>query len=101
MQNHNAKSPHILNAASNHIGFCFLVLTSIRFLKMQEETYVDDITAVAFLLFMASSLISFLSMRSKKTATSITLENIAEYAFLGGLLCVFVAALFITSVIFH
>ncbi|WP_431198565.1 hypothetical protein ACRQ5D_28840 [Mucilaginibacter sp. P25] len=38
----NDKSPHILNAASNLLGLCFVVLTSLKFLKMSDRTYIDE-----------------------------------------------------------
>lgn len=97
MQKDNNNSPHILNAASNLLGLCFIVLTSIKLLKLQNETYIDDVTAVAFMAFMLSSLLSFLSIRSNDTKRSKVWENIAEYVFLSGLLSIFIAALIIST----
>ncbi|MFB0495344.1 hypothetical protein ABID99_001581 [Mucilaginibacter sp. OAE612] len=43
----NDKSPHILNAASNLLGLCFVVLTSLKFLKMSDRTYIDETVTIA------------------------------------------------------
>jgi hypothetical protein len=96
----NPKSPLILNAASNLLGLCFIVLTSIKLLKMHAETYIDEVTSVVFFLFMLSVLLSFLSIRSKIERNAAKFENIAEYCFLLGLLGLFaIAILIITDII--
>jgi hypothetical protein len=43
----NDKAPHILNASSNLLGLCFVVLTSLKFLKLTDRTYIDETVAVA------------------------------------------------------
>lgn len=86
----NPKSPLILNAASNLLGLCFIVLTSIKLLKIHAETYIDEVTSVVFFLFMISALLSFLSIRSKVERNAAKFENIAEYSFLFGLLGLFI-----------
>lgn len=83
------KSPQILNSASNLLGFCFLVLTSIKFFKFSDTTIIDQVTAVCFVLFMFSCLCAFLSIRSK-TKRAILYETLADYAFLAGLFVLFV-----------
>jgi tellurite resistance protein TehA-like permease len=90
----NDKSPHILNASSNLLGICFIVLTSLKLLKKTEETVLDEIAIAAVALFMASCILSFLSIRSK-AAKSELLENIADIIFLGGL-----TVLFVTTILF-
>ena len=59
-------SPHILNSSANLLGICFLILTSIQVLKLKEATIIDDVLAFAILLFMASCILSFLSMSRKQ-----------------------------------
>lgn len=95
LQGKNDKSPHILNTSSNLMGFCFIVLTSVKVVKMSGATIIDEFTAVAILLFMTSSILSFLSMRSK-TKTADLYENIADYIFLTGLLLLFITTMLIT-----
>ena len=87
------KSPHILNTSSNLLGICFIVLTSLKLLGKSQQTIIDEITFVAILLFMASCLLSFLSMGHDNDGK--VLEKIADYIFLGGL-----SVLFITAILF-
>ena len=91
----NNTSPHILNTASNLFGICFIVLTSLKILKMQGETLVDEFTTGAMILFMMSCILSFLSIRSKRNS-SLYYETLAEILFLIGLFCLFATTLFIT-----
>lgn len=94
MNQHNDKSPHILNASSNLLGICFIVLTSLKLLNKSEKTIIDEVTTVAIVLFMASCIFSFLSIRSTDKRSE-TLERISDFIFLGGLVL-----LFITTILF-
>lgn len=91
--NENKNSPHILNTAATLLGLCFVVLTSLHLNNQTEETTVDELTAVAILLFMNSCIFSFLSIRSSKTGN--LLERIADISFLIGLLVLAVITLLI------
>ena len=95
MEPKNDNSQHILTTSSNLLGFCFIVLTSLKVLKLQETTVIDEITAVAILFFMTSSIMSFMSMRSTKKF-GIRYEYIADIIFLSGLLLLFVTTMLIT-----
>ena len=88
-------SSHILNASSNLLGFCFVVLTSIKILNLAQSTVVDTFTAVSLLLFMVSTLFSFLALRSVSKRSAMY-EHIADYVFLVGLLSLFVTTVLIT-----
>ncbi len=86
------KSPHILNASSNLLGICFIVLTSLKVMKLSGETLIDEAAIVAILLFMSSSLLSFLSIRRHDKRGEFY-EKVADYIFLAGLLLLFVTTL--------
>lgn len=85
----NNKSPHILSTASNLLGFCLLVLTSLKISQFQEATIIDEFTGTAAILLMAASVLSFLSLRSRKEKQSENLEKIADIIFLIALLIIF------------
>lgn len=85
------KSPHILNASSNLLGLCFVVLTSLKLLKLSEETVIDELTTFATIFFMISCILSFLAIRGSKRA--VKYENIADYLFLGGLILLFLTVI--------
>jgi E3 ubiquitin-protein ligase DOA10 len=88
-------SPHILNTSANLMGLCFIILTSIELLKIKTTTYLDEIVLLAIILFMTSSIVSFLSMKTRGKV-SLRFENIADYVFLGGLIVLFVTAIMIS-----
>ncbi len=85
----NNKSPHILSTASNLLGFCLLVLTSLKISKFQEATMIDEFTGVASILLIAASILSFLSMRSKNEKRGEYYEKIADIIFLAALIIIF------------
>ncbi len=91
----NRSSSHILNAASNLLGICFILLTSLKLLNQSEKTMIDEVTIAAIFSFMASSILSFLSIKTSSSHRSEQLENIAEIIFLAGL-CI----LFLTTLLF-
>jgi hypothetical protein len=95
MEDRKNTSPHILNTASNLLGICFIVLTSLKLLKMQGETLVDEFTVGAMILFMISCILSFLSIKGKGKLSD-QFENIAELLFLTGLICLFGTTMLIT-----
>jgi hypothetical protein len=92
----NNKSAHILNTSSNLLGICFIVLTSLKVLKLQQTSLIDELTAIATISFMISSIFSFLSIRSSNNKFSIRYENTAEFFFMTGLSVLFITTMVIT-----
>ena len=89
------KSPHILNTSSNLLGFCLIVMTSLKIADRTEAGLLDELTGIASVLLMASCILSFLSMRTVHAIRSERLERVADVVFLGGLSLVFIAILMI------
>ena len=94
MENDNSKSPHILNASSNLLGLCFVVLTSFKLLNIAHRTIIDELTGCAIILFMASCFLSFLSIRGSRIGKRA--ENVADYLFLAGIILLFLTTLLFT-----
>lgn len=92
----DSRSPHILNTSTNLLGFCLIVLTSIKVAHFNHATLIDDFTGIAAILLMASCLLSFLSMRAEKELRSQRLEKFADYIFLVGLICISVTIVFVS-----
>ncbi len=90
----NNTSIHILNASSNLLGFCFVILTSIKFLKLSERTYIDETVTIALVFFMLSCILSFLSIRGNIKSNG-RFESVADYFFLGGMGILFLTAVLI------
>ena len=93
MKDNRDKSSHILNASSNLLGLCFVVLTSLKLLNIAHKTIIDELTTVATILFMTSCILSFLSIRGNRNSGRY--EAIADFFFLGGL-----GLLFVTTLLF-
>ena len=93
MREVNGKSSHILSTSATLFGLCYVVFTSLKSLKLDKNTLIDEFTAVSMVLFMISCLLSFLSIRSNRK--SVYFERIADYAFLAGLFTLFIITIFI------
>jgi hypothetical protein len=89
------KASHILNTSATLLGICFIVLTSIHLNNSEETTIIDQLIAVSIVMFMTSSILSFLSMRKTKSLNFL-LEKIADIIFLIGLFSLFVITMLIT-----
>lgn len=96
MAGRNDKSPHVLNASSNLLGLCFIVLTSIKVLNLRDATILDEIATLAIVMFMTSCILSFLSIRSENINRNQRLEKIADVFFLSGLFMLFASAMFLS-----
>jgi hypothetical protein len=88
------KSPHILNPSSNLLGIGFILLASLKVMKIAEKTFIDEVTTLAIILLMGSCILSFISIRTNNHRSQFY-ENIAEIVFMIGL-----SLLFITTILF-
>jgi len=91
----NNNFPHILTASSTLLGLCFVVLTSLKVNNYKDGSIIDEFTAVAIIMFMISSILSYLSMRGKNEP-SVIYEKFADFVFLAGLVFLFVTTMLIT-----
>ena len=76
-------SRHILPTSANLLGLCFVILSFIKISKLGFETIVDELVGIAIVLFLVSSVLSYISMRSKTKAEKY--EKTADIIFLIGL----------------
>ncbi len=83
-----SKSSHILNTSSNLLGFCLVVLTSIKISKFSQATIIDEITGLTAIFLVASCILSFLSIRTANENRADKLERIADLIFLIGLVSI-------------
>ncbi|KMQ71491.1 hypothetical protein [Chryseobacterium koreense] len=90
------KSPHILNASSNLLGFCLLIITSLKISKISGSTYVDDIAAVASLSLVVSCFLSFLAIRTENDVLEKKYEKYGDYLFLFALVCISCTVIFVS-----
>ena len=78
-------SHHILPTSSSMVGICMASISILRLLELTSKValFVDVPVAVDSLIFLVASVISYLSIRSKKNTDK--LEQIADVIFLIGL----------------
>jgi uncharacterized membrane protein YkgB len=88
----NEKAPHILNASSNLLGICFVVLTSLKLLNVAKNTVIDEVATANIVAFTVSCLLSFLSLRSNNHRGYL-LEKIADFIFIAGIVLLLVTAI--------
>lgn len=91
----SSKSPHILNTSSNLLGFCFIIITSLKIGNKSNQTFIDEFVIVASLFFMSSSILSFLSIKTNSEKHADFFEKVADYLFMTGLLILFLVIVFI------
>ena len=91
------KSSHILNASSNLLGFCLIIITSMKISKIDQSSYIDEFAGLASLFLVTSCFLSFLSIRNKNSKSSDKYEKIADYLFLSALVCITLAVVFVSA----
>jgi len=87
------RTSHILNTSANLLGICFLVLTTIKKMKLTEESLIDECAALAIFIFMAICILSFISMKRGHLREVKRLENLADIIFITGLFVLFITSL--------
>lgn len=92
----NKTSQHILGTSANLLGFCLFVITSMHFSKQSETNLIDELTSIIALFLTASSVLSFVSIRTENYKTEKKLEQIADYLFITSLICIFGIIIYIT-----
>lgn len=90
------KSPHILNASSNLLGFSLIIITSLKIAKISHNTHLDEFAGFACILFACSCFFSFLAIRTENKKREYTFEGIADYLFLIALFCIVLAVIIVT-----
>ncbi len=84
---------HIFTASAALVGVCLTVISIVRSIIAEREInrFVDDLLAVDAMVFLASCLLSYFALRSRRKLRAHRLENAADSVFLTGLLGLVVA----------
>jgi hypothetical protein len=82
---------HILNASSNLLGICFVIITALKVTHLSSETFADEISMVASVEFICACVLSYMSLRVSHH--SLQYEKFADYIFLSGLFTLLAAML--------
>lgn len=91
-----ALAHHILPTSGTMIGICTTLIGLVKIIEARiGPSRVDEYAALTSLLFMASAVCSYLSIRhGNATALSRRLETVADQCFLTGLVCIVTIGLF-------
>lgn len=90
------KSSHILNASSNLLGFCLVIITSLKVTNYNHGTYIDEIAIIASLCLSISCVFSFLAIRTANEKIENKYEKIADFLFLTALICIALTVIFLS-----
>jgi hypothetical protein len=90
----NSKNHHILNSASNLLGFSLLAITTLHGMGVGKDNFVDDFAGLQILFFAGSVIVSFLSIRTSNDVNAKRYENIADILFMLGLLILLIVVMF-------
>jgi len=83
------RHPHILNAASNLLGICFVLIGTLKFTNSNAQSLADEAAWAAACLFLLSIAASYLAIRNDDANRW---QNIvADIAFFLGILSLAVA----------
>ncbi|WP_426163621.1 hypothetical protein [Sandarakinorhabdus sp. DWP1-3-1] len=88
------RHPNILNAASNLLGICFILITGLK-LTGRNGSWADETAWCAALLLLASCILSYLAIRDDRTEG--WPSRWADRSFLAGIGSLFVAVVIAAS----
>ena len=96
MRNQNNLSGHILPTSGAMLGVCMTVISIVKLTQTNRGIayWVDDLLALDALIFLASSIFSYLSIRSN--SKKVYFEDIADKFFMLALLCMGAAVILLT-----
>jgi hypothetical protein len=96
MRQTNNLSGHILPTSGAMLGVCMTVISIVKLTQSNRGVayWVDDLLALDALIFLTSSVFSYLSIRSH--SKNIYFEDIADKVFMLALLCMGAAVLLLT-----
>jgi hypothetical protein len=88
-------SNHILPSAATMTGVCVTIISIVRLVETNHHvsTIIDNIMAVNSLIFLISCFLSYMSLRSYRTAG--TFERYADILFLTGLSVMVIGGFFL------
>jgi hypothetical protein len=81
------KQPHILNASTNLIGICFVIIAGLKITAIADRTFADEICIVSAFGFLCAAVLSYVSLRTERPRDPY--EIAADYFFLSGLILLF------------
>ncbi len=81
-QDKNKIPHHVFSGSTTMIGVCITIIALFKTMKAAKDTYADELLSVATFFFIASSLLSYLSLRKNDERK---LEWLADIIFFTGM----------------
>jgi hypothetical protein len=89
------RPPHILNASTNLLAICFVVIGGLKISNLNSRTYADETAWVSAVLLFCATLSSYLSIRNDGVPEYQTI--LADWSFILGL--IFLAAAIVVAAV--
>ena len=90
------RHPHVLNAASNLLGICFVLIGALKFTRSDATSFADETAWLSAALFLTSIVASYAAIRSNEANRLQYLT--ADIAFFGGV-AMLALAMVITAIV--
>jgi hypothetical protein len=91
MQRH----PHILNAATNLLAICFIIVGGLKIANKNQQSYADELAWCASFLMLISIVSSYIAIRNGDEQP--WQNRVADWSFLAGIF-VLVASMIVLTV---
>jgi membrane protease YdiL (CAAX protease family) len=92
----NKTSPHILGTATNLLGFCLIVISSLHIANKAQNSLADEFASIIAVLLTLSCILSFLSIKTINSKIEEALERIADQLFFIALFGILAIIIFLT-----
>ena len=80
------RHPHILNAATNLLGICFVIIGGLKLTNSNSLSHADELAWLAAALLLASAILAYLVIRNDEEKW--WQSEIADWSFMAGLITV-------------
>lgn len=85
----------ILNTSGNLLGFCLIVITSLKIANRSESHFIDASLLIVAVLLIVATVLSYITLRRPDDDKNMRLQYVADYMFLFSLLGILVAMVMI------
>jgi hypothetical protein len=89
----NGIGNHILSTSANMMGICFVIISFVYLSGIRHKPLLDEFCSMTMLLFLASCILSYCSIRSKNN--KVFLERYADSIFILALSFMGITSIFI------
>ncbi|MBG9376549.1 hypothetical protein I5907_09910 [Panacibacter sp. DH6] len=85
---------HVFNGSITMSGVCVTIIALFRVMKLGILTYADEMLALNTFIFLASAMLSYISLRKEENTLSETIADILFFIGMTGMLIVGIIIVF-------